>query len=151
MTVKEDEVRLWGSELSCPPAISAAAASLMSSTPSLPKPVSTAHFSMPPQHFLHVFPSFGIGGVPLRIVRIINHFARRFRHTVIALDNDFEAAEGFGCDLDVKLLPMRHPKGRTLHTVARSAVSLRRLRPDLLLTYNWGAIEWAMEIGRAHV
>jgi L-malate glycosyltransferase len=144
MTVKEDEDLRWGGELSCPPTIRAAAASLMSATPSLQEPVSTAVFAPRSQHFLHVFPSFGIGGVPLRIVRIINHFARRFRHTVIALDNDFEAAEGFGGDLDVKLLPMRHPKGSTLYTVARGAVSLRRLRPDLLLTYNWGAIEWAM-------
>ena len=116
----------------------------MSAASSLPEPVSTAVFSLPSQHFLHVFPSFGIGGVPLRIGRIITHFGRRFRHTVIALDNDFEAAAAIGGDVDVMLLPMRHPKGNTLYMVARSAVSLRRLRPDLLLTYNWGAIEWAM-------
>jgi glycosyltransferase involved in cell wall biosynthesis len=116
----------------------------MSAAPSLPEPVSIAVSSLPSQHFLHIFPSFGIGGVPLRIVRIINHFATRFRHTVIALDNDFGAAEGIGSDLDVTLLPMRHPNGNTLYTLARSVVDLRRLRPDLLLTYNWGAIEWAM-------
>src|SRR5215472_2805277 len=100
MIVKEDEGPRWCGELSCPPAIRAAAASLMSPASSLPDLVSTAVFSLHSRHFLHVFPSFGIGGVPLRIVRIINHFARRFRHTVIALDNDFEAAEGFGSDLD---------------------------------------------------
>ena len=96
------------------------------------------------EHLLHVFPSFGIGGVPLRMVRIINHFGRRLRHTVIALDNNFEAAAGIGGGIEVKFRPMRHPKGGALHTVAASALLLRRLRPDLLLTYNWGAIEWAM-------
>ena len=78
------------------------------------------------------------------MVRIINHFGRRFRHTITALDNDFEAAKAVCRDLDVVLLPVRHPKRGTLYTVAQSIVALRRLQPDLLLTYNWGAIEWAM-------
>jgi L-malate glycosyltransferase len=30
-----------------------------------------------------------------------------------------------------------------LHNLVGGALALRRLRPDLLLTYNWGAIEWA--------
>src|SRR5271169_247100 len=95
-------------------------------------------------HVLHVFPSFGIGGVPLRMVRIINHFGKRFRHTVIALDNNFEAAGGLDGDLDLVLSPVLALKRGTLHTVLDSALVLRRMRPDLLITYNWGAIEWAM-------
>jgi L-malate glycosyltransferase len=96
------------------------------------------------QHVLHVFPSFGIGGVPLRMVRIINHFGKRFRHTVIALDNNFEAASSFAGDLDLVLSPVRAVKRGAVHTVLDSVLALRRLRPDLLITYNWGAIEWAM-------
>jgi L-malate glycosyltransferase len=96
------------------------------------------------QHVLHVFPSFGIGGVPLRMVRIINHLGNRFRHTVIALDNNFEAAGGLAADLDVTLSPARALKRGSLNAVLDSARILRRLRPDLLITYNWGAIEWAM-------
>jgi len=96
------------------------------------------------QHVLHVFPSFGVGGVPLRMVRVINHFGKRFRHTVVALDNNFEAAGGFARDLDLALSPVRALKRGTLHTVLDSALVLRKLRPDLLITYNWGAIEWAM-------
>jgi L-malate glycosyltransferase len=116
----------------------------MSAAPSPSETVGTAAASPSYEHLLHVFPSFGIGGVPLRMVRIINHFGRRFRHTVIALDNDFEAAAGIDGNLDVKLVPMPHPKGSALRTVVGSALALRRLGPDLLLTYNWGAIEWAM-------
>ena len=55
--------------------------------------------SLVSQHVLHVFPSFGVGGVPLRMVRIINHFGKRFRHTVIALDNNFAAAAGLDVDM----------------------------------------------------
>ena len=78
------------------------------------------------------------------MVRIINHFGTRFRHTVVSLDNDFKAAAGIGGGLDVTLLPMRHRRRNALYTIAQSALALRRLRPDTLLTYNWGAIEWAM-------
>jgi glycosyltransferase involved in cell wall biosynthesis len=106
--------------------------------------VSTAIPSLSCKHVLHIFPSFGIGGVPLRMVRIINHLGKRFRHSVIALDNNFEAAADVAGDIDVKLLSMQRPRRGALHAVAGSALALRRLRPDLLLTYNWGAIEWAM-------
>jgi glycosyltransferase involved in cell wall biosynthesis len=100
--------------------------------------------SLVSQHVLHVFPSFGVGGVPLHMVRIINHFGKRFRHTVIALDNNFEAAGGLAGDLDLALSPVRALKRGALHTVLDSALVLRRMHPDLLITYNWGAIEWAM-------
>jgi L-malate glycosyltransferase len=96
------------------------------------------------EHVLHIFPSFGIGGVPLRMVRIINHFGKRFRHSVIALDNNFEAAVGIASDVDVMLLPRGQPRRAFVRAVFGSALALRILQPDLLLTYNWGAIEWAM-------
>src|SRR5260370_27214081 len=100
--------------------------------------VSTA---IPPpscEHVLHIFPSFGIGGVPLRMVRIINHLGKRFRHSVIALDNNFEAAAGVAGDIDVKLLSMQRPTPGALHPVAGGALALRPLWADLLPTYHWG-------------
>lgn len=105
--------------------------------------VSTAGSSLTCEHVLHVFPSFGIGGVPLRMVRIINHLGKRLRHTVIALDNTFDAAAMVSGDLDVTISPVRGVKRGVLHNLAAASLALRRLRPDLLLTYNWGAIEWA--------
>jgi glycosyltransferase involved in cell wall biosynthesis len=106
--------------------------------------VAVALPSLPCEHVLHVFPSFGIGGVPLRMVRIINHLGKQFRHTVIALDNNFDAAAAISGDVDVTALPWEHRKPRSFAAVLLGAFVLRRLRPDLLLTYNWGAIEWAM-------
>ena len=115
----------------------------MSATTTLSESVGTAVHLLCCEHVLHVFPSFGIGGVPLRMVRIINHLGKRFRHTVIALDNDFDAAAGLSGDLGVKLMPVRATSRSLLRNLAAGAVVMRRLRPDLLLTYNWGAIEWA--------
>ena len=101
--------------------------------------------SRPPPHFVHVFASFGVGGVPLRMVRVINHFGPRLRHTIISLDDNLEAAQDFTGNLDVQLMAAGQERRRGLvRTLVANAAALRRLRPDLLITYNWGAIEWAM-------
>ena len=82
--------------------------------------------------------------MPLRMVRVINYFGTRLHHTVVALDNNFEAAQGLAGDIDVRLMEAgRRPIG-FVRALFDSAVTLRELRPDLLITYNWGAIEWAM-------
>lgn len=93
---------------------------------------------------LHAFPSFAVGGVPLRMVRIINHLGRRFRHVIAAMDDDFAAAERLATDIEVTLLPAAELRRGTLRAALGSGRVLRRLRPDLLLTYNWGSIEWAI-------
>src|SRR6266567_3717190 len=93
---------------------------------------------------LHVFPSFGIGGVPLRMVRVIDHVGARFRHTIIALDNNFDAASQLAGHVDVALLSPPRQRGGMLRGALSAVLGLRRLQPDLLMTYNWGAIEWAI-------
>ncbi|MGA8550292.1 MAG: glycosyltransferase [Stellaceae bacterium] len=95
-------------------------------------------------HFLHVFPSFGIGGIPLRMVRVISHFGMALRHTVVALDDDFAAAQHLAANLDVCLLARGRVRRGLVAALLDGSAVLRRLRPDLLITYNWGAIEWAM-------
>src|SRR5271170_119203 len=107
-------------------------------------PAQSVPESRPRPHFVHVFPSFGVGGVPLRMARVINHFGARLRHTVISLDDDLEAAQSFAGDLDVRLMAAGRVRRGLVRTLVESAAALRRLRPDLLITYNWGAIEWAM-------
>lgn len=96
------------------------------------------------KHMLHVFPSFGAGGVPIRITAVMNHFGDRCRHTVIALDGNADAADRIDPGIDVRIL---HPEISKKHPVrALSAISgnLRKIDPDVLLTFNWGATEWAL-------
>jgi glycosyltransferase involved in cell wall biosynthesis len=78
------------------------------------------------------------------MVRVINHFGARLRHTVMALDNNLEAAQSFAGDLDVRLMAAGRGRRGLVRTLVENVAALRRLRPDLLITYNWGAIEWAM-------
>lgn len=92
---------------------------------------------------LHVFPSFAMGGVPLRTCRIINHFGRQFRHAIIALDDNFEAIRHVSPDINVHLLPSSQRRN-VFRNILSAAMTLRRVRLDLLLTYNWGSIEWAI-------
>jgi glycosyltransferase involved in cell wall biosynthesis len=78
------------------------------------------------------------------MVRVINHFRKHFHHTIIALDNDYAAADGLSGDVSVVLSSTQQQKRGTIRSVIGSAIALRSMRPDLLITYNWGAIEWAM-------
>ena len=97
----------------------------------------------PPEIF-HVFPSFGHGGVPIRISAILNHLRAPYRHVVAALDGNLDCRSRLDPGLDVSL---RHPEfaaGRPLSRLRKIARCLAAARPDLLVTYNWGSIEWAL-------
>src|SRR5438552_1572279 len=96
------------------------------------------------RRLLHVLPSFGIGGVPIRIARIVNHFGSRYQHTIVALDQVLSARERLRADLAVDLVPFAVNKRRPLAELLRYRRVLQTRKPDLLITYNWGAIDWAM-------
>lgn len=93
---------------------------------------------------LHVFPSFGAGGVPIRITAVMNHFGDKCRHTVIALDGNADAADRIDAGVEVKILYPEISKKHPVRTLSAIAGHLRKLDPDVLLTFNWGATEWAL-------
>jgi glycosyltransferase involved in cell wall biosynthesis len=91
-------------------------------------------------HLLHVFSNFVPTGPELRTVELIGQLGRDFRHSILSMDGRMSAAERLPPDVDVRLLPAP-PRAGSLATARR----LRRLyqdeRPDLVLTYNWGAFD----------
>jgi L-malate glycosyltransferase len=107
------------------------------------KPARSIGEPAPGPILLHIFPSFAMGGVPLRTCRIINYFGRRFRHMIIALDRNFEAIRHVLPEIDVDLLTLERRRS-LFHDTASAVMTLRRIKPDLLVTYNWGSIEWAI-------
>lgn len=92
---------------------------------------------------LHVFPGFGVGGVEFRIAAIINRLGNRYSHTIIGLDGVYDARARLDADVS---FPFTHPwpKQNPALAALRARRALARLGPDLLLTYNWGAVEWAL-------
>jgi glycosyltransferase involved in cell wall biosynthesis len=90
---------------------------------------------------LHVFPSFAVGGQQTRFATIANQLGSAFRHRIVSLDGRDAALELLNPELDVALLPAP-PSGRErLRWIAQR---FRSVEADVLLTYNWGAIEWAI-------
>lgn len=90
-------------------------------------------------HILHVFATFSPGGPQVRAAELINRLGRDARHTVVAMDRQTqtrERIEGVECEL---VDPP--PPGGFLRTARTMARMIRERSPDLVLTYNWGAIE----------
>jgi glycosyltransferase involved in cell wall biosynthesis len=93
---------------------------------------------------LHVFSTFNPGGPQIRFVGLANYFGARYRHRIVAMDGATEALSRLDPGLDAKLLPIDVHPGRTLRNVKAFRRHLTKMRPDLLVTSNWGSIEWAI-------
>ncbi|HEY1504495.1 MAG TPA: glycosyltransferase [Stellaceae bacterium] len=98
----------------------------------------------PIPRLLHILPSFAVGGVQVRLARAINALGDRYRHRILALDGNRGAATLLDSALSTSVgtMPREH------RSLPAATFALRRFllaaKPDLLLTYNWGAIEWAL-------
>jgi glycosyltransferase involved in cell wall biosynthesis len=82
--------------------------------------------------------------VPIRIANVINGLGPRDRHTILTLDGATQAAERLDPALGVAVADPGIDKRRPVAALRETHRRLRALDPDLLLTYNWGAIEWAL-------
>ncbi len=108
------------------------------------RPRTSARSATPARTLLHVLPSFAVGGVQVRLARVINALGDRYRHRILALDGNRTATTLLDPALDTRAdsIP-REQRGlpATLFSLRRRIIAAT---PDLLLTYNWGAIEWAL-------
>lgn len=85
-------------------------------------------------HICHVFPSFGLGGPEVRTATLLDESAERFRHTVLSLSGDFSGRCRLRQAGRVEFAAAARP-------VRQLASQLRRLKPDLILTYGWGGVD----------
>lgn len=93
---------------------------------------------------LHVYSTFAVGGPQVRFAALANRFGRDFRHAIVAMDGNTACRERLDPALDVSFPAVDIRKGDTLGNRGRFRAVLRALRPDALVTSNWGSIEWAM-------
>lgn len=96
-----------------------------------------------PRHLLHAFSTFQLGGPQARFVELANDFGPMFHHTIVAMDNRFDASERLNKSVNWAPMPLDIVKGGALANRGLLRRVLQDVRPDLLMSYNWGAIEWA--------
>jgi glycosyltransferase involved in cell wall biosynthesis len=97
-----------------------------------------------PRHLLHVFPSFAVGGSQLRFAQLARLHDRRYRHTVIAIDGDLTMAARLPRDVEIDCLPGTFKTKSSLAGATAAWRTLKRIAPDVLVTYNWGAMDWSI-------
>lgn len=100
--------------------------------------------SFHPRRLLHVFPTFNVGGAQVRFVSIANHLGRDYEHFIYAMDGHTRAADGLSDETNATLLQIPVSGRSSLSKIIAFRRTLDRLAPDLLITSNWGSIEWAM-------
>lgn len=93
---------------------------------------------------LTVFPSFAVGGAQARFASIANHFAARFRHRVIALNGDISCGERIDPSVRIDYPTVAFKKGDTLGNRAIFRRYLRETQPDVLVTCNFGSLDWVL-------
>jgi L-malate glycosyltransferase len=95
---------------------------------------------------LHVFPTFAVGGAQARFAVLADALGPGFEHVVISMDGALGAERLVHAAVRLRLRPVRPRKGGgvSLANLRTFRSVLREEGPDLLLTYNWGAIEWAL-------
>ncbi|HEX3665463.1 MAG TPA: glycosyltransferase family 4 protein [Rhizomicrobium sp.] len=99
---------------------------------------------------LHVFPTFAVGGSQARLAALANRFGSKYRHAIVAMDGAYDCFERLCEQVVAERWIVPSPKRNTFGNMRAFRRILAARRPDLLITYNWGAIEWALA-NRPHV
>lgn len=96
----------------------------------------------PPRRILHVFSTFKVGGPQVRFAALVAGLGADFEHVVIAMDGDYSAREHLPAGATVAFADAPKARG-LLGRLAAYRRDVARRAPGMLVTYNWGAIEWA--------
>jgi glycosyltransferase involved in cell wall biosynthesis len=96
-------------------------------------------------NLLWIFPDFAVGGSQRRAATLINELGSEFSHTIVSQDGSREA-EQFIAARTWRAHPVSLRKSSFIafsnFTVMRR--TFEAVAPDLLLTNNWGTLEWSI-------
>ena len=92
---------------------------------------------------LHVFASFATGGLEMRAAQLMGMMRRDVQNTVIALDGRTDTLARIPEGVRVQVVDPPGGGGLIGRLRAIRRV-LRGVEPDLVLTHNWGTIEWVL-------
>ena len=96
-------------------------------------------------HILHLHSTFAAGGKERRTVQLINAFGAKARHTIVSAEPErLGAADGIAKGIKVALQP-DFPSLKGLPLPGRLQKIAKAMKGfDLVLTYNWGAMDAVM-------
>lgn len=100
--------------------------------------------SASPLHLFHVFPGFGVGGAQSRLLQLLQGAPGRYRHTILALNGLTEMAARIPPGLPVAVAGFSGSKASSPWNWSRHRSHIRQVQPDVLVTYNWGAMDWCI-------
>jgi L-malate glycosyltransferase len=93
---------------------------------------------------LHVFSTFAVGGPQTRFATIADRLGPKYRHLIVSMSGRTEASALLPAGVDYSLVPIHNTPRNPLANAWRFGRQLRMLKPDQLITYNWGSLEWAV-------
>ncbi len=93
---------------------------------------------------LHVFPTFAMGGQQRRFCQIANGLAGKYHHLILSLDGNTEAVALLESGASFELLQQPEKIRNPFAAAKAYRRYLANVSFDRLITYNWGAIEWAL-------
>lgn len=99
----------------------------------------------PPINILHLHSTFSLGGKEARAVRLMNAFGDRARHTIVSgMPDQLGARDAIAAGIRYEIA--QNPPSLTgKPSVSRyEALAKYMRRFDLVLTYNWGAVDGVM-------
>lgn len=100
------------------------------------------------KHIMSVFPGFGIGGAQVRYAMLANRFANEYSHTIVSLNGNTACREKLSEDVAVDFVDFSAHRG--LSAIPGMRKFVRSIDPDVLITSNWGSIEWSLA-GYPHI
>ena len=90
-------------------------------------------------HVVHVLDSLAIGGMENGVVNVINAARHGLRHTVVTMTAGGPLRDRLPADVAVHSVAKR--AGIDLRAIVRLARLFRQLRPDIVHSRNWGALD----------
>ncbi len=98
---------------------------------------------MTPKRILHCHSTFSLGGKEARAVRLMNYFGDRAQHVILsAMPDALGARDAIDRNIDVSFPGDAAPPLHGKPSLARYRTLVRYMAEfDLVLTYNWGAMD----------
>ncbi|RYG80138.1 MAG: glycosyltransferase family 1 protein, partial [Alphaproteobacteria bacterium] len=96
-------------------------------------------------NILHLHSSFDLGGKEARAVRLMNAFGDRAKHVIVSgVDGALSARDAIAKGIRYEIAQNPPPLTGKPSVARYEAIAKFMARFDLVLTYNWGAIDGVM-------